>query len=53
MRSVDHPNIVKLIEVYLDEDNVHLVLEHCTGGELFERITTRGKFSEKEAKSSI
>jgi serine/threonine protein kinase len=53
MRSVDHPNIVKLIEVYVDSEHVHLVMEHCSGGELFEMITTKGKFSEYDAKKLI
>ena len=53
MRSVDHPNIVKLVEVYIDENNVHLVLELCRGGELFEWITKKGKFSENMAKNLV
>ena len=53
MRSVDHPNIVKLYEVYVDVEHVHLVMEHCCGGELFERITSKGKFTETDAKSLV
>jgi len=53
MRSVDHPNIVKLFEVYVDTEHVHLVMENCEGGELFERITTKGKFTEEDAKDFI
>lgn len=37
-QSLDHPHIVKLYEVYKDAKNVYLVMELCTGGELFDRI---------------
>ncbi|KAG8098703.1 hypothetical protein GUJ93_ZPchr0013g34092 [Zizania palustris] len=37
-----HPNIVSLHAAYEDEDAVHLVMELCEGGELFDRIVARG-----------
>jgi calcium/calmodulin-dependent protein kinase I len=38
---VDHPNVVKLIEVYEDERHYCLVMELMEGGELFEEILER------------
>jgi len=35
LKQVDHPNIVKLIDVYEDESTFSLVLELMSGGELF------------------
>jgi calcium-dependent protein kinase len=44
---LDHPNIVKIFEFYQDEKYFYIVTEFCAGGELFDRITQKQKFSEK------
>lgn len=49
MKSLTHPNIVKLYEVFEDEKNIYLVMELCLGGELFDRIIGAGHFSETQA----
>ncbi|OAY30978.1 calcium-dependent protein kinase 10 [Manihot esculenta] len=48
-RLPEHPNIVKLKATYEDHENVHLVMELCEGGELFDRIVARGHYSERAA----
>jgi calcium-dependent protein kinase len=50
MFHLDHPNIVRLVDVYQDERFLHLVEECCDGGELFDRIVECGHFSEESAK---
>ncbi|KAJ6672491.1 SERINE/THREONINE-PROTEIN KINASE [Salix viminalis] len=45
----ENPNIVKLRATYEDYENVHLVMELCEGGELFDRIVARGHYSERAA----
>ncbi len=53
MIKLDHPNIIKLYEVYENEKYIYLIMELCTGGELFDRITENTEngiqFTEKEA----
>lgn len=44
-----HRNIVELIGVYEDKKSVHLVMELCEGGELFDRIISKGFYSERAA----
>ena len=49
LQSVDHPNIVKFDQCYIDHRYVHIVMEHCQGGELFDRIVAAQRFSEHQA----
>ena len=53
MIKLDHPNIIKLYEYYENDKKIYLIMELCTGGELFDRIvenTENGiQFTEKQA----
>ena len=49
LTQVDHPNIVKFHQSFIDYRYVHIVMEFCTGGELFDRIVAAQKFTEKHA----
>ncbi|XP_057515166.1 calcium-dependent protein kinase 8-like [Amaranthus tricolor] len=44
-----HPNIVTLKDTYEDDNAVHIVMELCEGGELFDRIVARGHYTERAA----
>lgn len=49
LSQVDHPNIIKFHETYIDYRYVHIVMELAEGGELFEKIVEMHKFSEEKA----
>ncbi|KAJ1272930.1 hypothetical protein BS78_06G240800 [Paspalum vaginatum] len=48
-----HPNVIGLHDVYEDAHGVHLILELCSGGELFDRIVGRARYSEFDAAAVV
>ncbi|XP_064949153.1 CDPK-related kinase 5 [Musa acuminata AAA Group] len=47
-----HNNLVHFYDAYEDNDNVYIIMELCEGGELLDRILSRGgKYSEDDAKA--
>mmetsp|Transcript_56758 Transcript_56758/g.130544 ORF Transcript_56758/g.130544 Transcript_56758/m.130544 type:complete len:815 (+) Transcript_56758:37-2481(+) len=52
--QVDHPHICRLMLVYEDRAAVSLIMEHCTGGELYTRLINSSgqRFTEEEAKKA-
>ncbi|CAN1170406.1 Calcium-dependent protein kinase 17 [Linum perenne] len=46
-------NIVELKGAFEDKHSVHLVMELCAGGELFDRIIAKGHYSERAAASLL
>lgn len=52
-RALNHPNIISLFEVYENETDLHLVMELCQGGELFDRIKAKKQYSELEAQGVL
>ena len=49
LRQVDHPNIIKFHESYVDYRYIHIVMELAEGGELFDKIVKSKRFSESQA----
>ena len=57
LKKMDHPNIIKLYEVFESGRSLYLVMEECKGGEVFdkivERIQAKQMYSEKDAANII
>ena len=49
LQLVDHPNVIKLYETYEDSKCFHIVMEYCSGGELFEKVIDQGAYNEPQA----
>lgn len=49
LQLCDHPNIIRLVEIFEDPSDLYLIFELCEGGELFDRVIELGSFSEVQA----
>ncbi|XP_074350741.1 serine/threonine-protein kinase SRK2A-like isoform X1 [Apium graveolens] len=49
-RSLMHPNITRFIQLVLTPTHLVIVMEYAAGGELLERTSNAGRFSENEAR---
>ncbi|XP_035246275.1 serine/threonine-protein kinase NIM1-like [Anguilla anguilla] len=50
MERLHHPNVIRLYEVLETPSRLHLVMEYAEGGELYARISAKGKLPDAEAK---
>jgi MAP/microtubule affinity-regulating kinase len=53
MKSLHHPHIIKLYEVIETKNTVFLVMEYCSGGELYDYLVVHGKMKERDARSKF
>jgi len=49
LRSLQHPNIIHLNDVYITQNKIYIVMELMDGGELFDYVVKRGTLTELEA----
>jgi len=48
--KIDHPNVIKLLDLFDTPETLYLVMELASGGELFDRIVERESYSEADAR---
>lgn len=51
MRALDHPNIIRIIDTFETDNILFIVMELVRGGDLFDRIVERGRYSEDSARA--
>ena len=53
LKETDHPNIIKLYDIYEDMEYIYLIMEECTGGEFFDTLAKKAQmrkmYTEKDA----
>ncbi|KAL5141407.1 CBL-interacting serine/threonine-protein kinase 1 [Glycine soja] len=50
LKLLKHPNVVRLYEVLASKTKIYMVLEYVNGGELFDKIASKGKLKEAEGR---
>ncbi|XP_050558006.1 serine/threonine-protein kinase BRSK2 isoform X5 [Spodoptera frugiperda] len=50
MKLIEHPHVLGLSDVYENKKYLYLVLEHVSGGELFDYLVKKGRLTPKEAR---
>eukprot|EP00929_Paragymnodinium_shiwhaense_P118615 TRINITY_DN90529_c0_g1_i1.p1 TRINITY_DN90529_c0_g1~~TRINITY_DN90529_c0_g1_i1.p1 ORF type:complete len:424 (+),score=107.07 TRINITY_DN90529_c0_g1_i1:114-1385(+) len=53
LRVLNHPNIIRLLDTFEDEERIFLVLEFCEGGEILDVILDQGNFSEHQGRLMV
>ncbi|GMR62437.1 hypothetical protein PMAYCL1PPCAC_32632, partial [Pristionchus mayeri] len=50
MKLIEHPHVLHLYDVYENKKYLYLLLEHVSGGELFDYLVRKGRLMSKEAR---
>ena len=53
LRSLNHPNIIQLFDVYITKEMIFIVMELMEGGELFDYVVQKGTLTEEEAAAIV
>ena len=48
LKKLDHPNILRMYEIFEDHKRYYVVTDICQGGELFDEIVKRKQFNEED-----
>lgn len=50
LKEIDHPNVIKLHDIFMEPLKIYLITEIASGGELFDRIVMKESYNEEEAR---
>lgn len=53
LRSLNHPSIIQLLDVFISEQKIFIVMELMEGGELFDYVVQKGTLTEDEAANIV
>ncbi|KAI9250192.1 kinase-like domain-containing protein [Phascolomyces articulosus] len=53
LKSVVHPNIVSMHDLYESKEAVYIVTDLASGGELFQQLLQKGSYTEKDASNLV
>ncbi|XP_020377256.2 NUAK family SNF1-like kinase 1 [Rhincodon typus] len=53
MSSLNHPNIIRIYEVFENKDKIIIVMDYCSNGELYDYVNERRRLSENEARRAF
>ena len=48
MREIDHPNLLKLYEVFETENSIYMIMNLLEGGQLLQKVKKVRVYPEKE-----
>ena len=51
LKRLDHPNIIRLYEVFESEKHFLMVMEYASGGDLLQYVKKKKRLDEQQAKS--
>jgi calcium-dependent protein kinase len=50
---LDHPNIVRINECYVEKERIVIITQLCDGGELLDTVVKDGDFSQEDIKKIL
>ncbi|XGW19873.1 hypothetical protein V3C99_003591, partial [Haemonchus contortus] len=53
LSRVSHPFVIRLEEVFKSSSKLFIVMEMASGGEMYERVVSKGRYSESEARQAL
>mmetsp|Transcript_16685 Transcript_16685/g.38519 ORF Transcript_16685/g.38519 Transcript_16685/m.38519 type:complete len:430 (+) Transcript_16685:207-1496(+) len=53
LRALNHPSIIQLLDVFISEEKIFIVMELMEGGELFDYVVQKGTLTEDEASKIV